>query len=245
MNAEGNGSSITKRSSTPSTSIPKKHTSKSSSSRKRQLSVSDAELSSLSSLEDDAVPPPPPPPPPPAPSSSPRKPSSKRPSPTVTTTSSNNSASKKPTAPTEKPIHPPAPPRPKYDLAPLPGTPDILTQQEQRRKMRALAAKKALEKHLLMEKTKRKKQIASLATQPPNRDELVKREVSDNSTSWLASVCMCIQYNSQGEWWLSLSCANTDIVDKFLIKTFRENHKVSHPLLFSFEFKSVCARSLP
>ncbi|VDK39895.1 unnamed protein product [Taenia asiatica] len=155
------GASTLSKHCTPSSSIPKKDTTAKSSSRKRQLHLSDAELSSLSSLEED--------------SALTRKPAKRLPQPSP----SSSSFTKKAVAATSASAEKPAFSRPKYDLAPLPGTPDILTQQEQRRKMKALAAKKAVAKHLLMETTKKKSQAA----QPPVRNESFRREVRDHSSN--------------------------------------------------------------
>ncbi|VDM32359.1 unnamed protein product [Hydatigera taeniaeformis] len=147
------GASTLSKHNTPS-SIPKKDTTTKPSSRKRQLHLSDAELSSLSSPEEN---------------SELNRKLTKR----LLQPSPSSSSAKKTVASTSATAEKSAFSRPKYDLAPLPGTPDILTQQEQRRKMKALAAKKAVAKHLLMETSKKKSQAA----QPPVRSESFKREV--------------------------------------------------------------------
>ncbi|CUT99425.1 nipped B protein delangin scc2 [Echinococcus multilocularis] len=141
-----------------SASMPKKDTTTKSSSRKRQHNLSDTELSSLSSLEEDPA--------------LPRKPAKRPPQPSPSFTKKAVAAATT-SASAERPVFS----RPKYDLAPLPGTPDILTQQEQRRRMKALAAKKAVAKHLLMETAKKKSQPA----QPSARSGSFKREASSQS----------------------------------------------------------------
>uniref|UniRef100_A0A5K3FGU5 Nipped-B protein n=1 Tax=Mesocestoides corti TaxID=53468 RepID=A0A5K3FGU5_MESCO len=117
------------------TSIPKKDPSKSGTKKRLHRVTEDDELSSLSSLDDSPPRPPKKTSPPPAPAPAPKK--------------------------TEKP----AVVRPKYDLAPLPGTPDIRTQQEQRRKMKALASKKAMTKHLAAGGSEKK--LNRVSQQPP------------------------------------------------------------------------------
>lgn len=136
--------------------------------------MSDAELSSLSSLDEDSVP-------------------TRKPAKRLLQPSPSSPSTKKAVAATSASAEKPAFSRPKYDLAPLPGTPDILTQQEQRRKMKALAAKKAVAKHLLMETTKKKPQ----AVQPPARSESFRREVG------LTSVLSFFVHIFPSQRWLS------------------------------------------
>ncbi|KAM3177141.1 hypothetical protein ACTXT7_005105 [Hymenolepis weldensis] len=177
---EGTGSTPCKHSNTQShintsTSIPKKDTSAaalplSSSSKKKSRSSSnptvqyDPELSSLSSLEGDNAGG--------GTSQQPVKSSHHHYHPhkrrSSTQSSSSISASHQP--PKKKPstAGTSTPSRPKYDLAPLPGTPDIRTQHEQRRKAKALAAKKAVERHQLMEKGKQLQESSRALSSPHN-----------------------------------------------------------------------------
>nr|CDS29043.1 nipped B protein (delangin) (scc2) [Hymenolepis microstoma] len=171
---EGTGSIPSKHTRTNTSAfIPKKDTStaalplSSSSKKKRQSSSNpivqrDPELSSLSSLEGDNF----------GGGTSQQSVNSSQHHPhkrgSSIQSSSSISTSHKP--PNKKPstAGTPTPSRPKYDLAPLPGTPDIRTQHEQRRKAKALAAKKAVERHQLMEKSKQLQDTSRSLSSPHN-----------------------------------------------------------------------------
>ncbi|VDO03966.1 unnamed protein product [Rodentolepis nana] len=175
--AEGTGSTLSKPTHTNTPAfIPKKDSSaavlplSSSSKKKRQSSSNpivqhDPELSSLSSLEGDNFGG--------GTSQQPANSSHRQQHPNKRGSSiqsgSTISASHKP-PPSKKPstAGTPNPSRPKYDLAPLPGTPDIRTQHEQRRKAKALAAKKAVERQQLMEKSKQLQDTSRSLTSPQN-----------------------------------------------------------------------------